>query len=63
LEVERQRKDNPKLEFQGMQMQNACSEIALVLKTFSDGKEVPVKYVYGSLSGGRLPRDQGWSKR
>ncbi|KAL8875604.1 MAG: hypothetical protein Q9198_006061 [Flavoplaca austrocitrina] len=60
---ERQRADNPKLEFQGMQVQIACTEVALILKVFGNGSEVPVDYVRAFFQDGRLPREEGWSKR
>ncbi|KAL8963945.1 MAG: hypothetical protein Q9183_004825, partial [Haloplaca sp. 2 TL-2023] len=60
---ERQKQDNPELDFQGMRVQIACTEVALILKVFGDGKEVPVDYVRAWFKEGRLPRDEGWSKR
>ncbi|KAI4268584.1 MAG: hypothetical protein LQ337_007758 [Flavoplaca oasis] len=60
---ERQKADNPKLEFQGMQVQIACTEVALILKVFGNGSEVPVEYVRAFFQEGRLPREEGWSKR
>ena len=60
---EKQKEDNPELDFQGMQVQIACTEIALILKVFGDGKEVPVDYVKAFFQDGRLPRKEGWSRR
>ncbi|KAL8697067.1 MAG: hypothetical protein Q9224_002485 [Gallowayella concinna] len=60
---EKQKADNPKLDFQGMQVQIACTEIALILKVFGNGKEVPTDYVKAFFQDGRMPRDEGWSKR
>ena len=60
---EQQKKNNPKVEFQAKQIQVACSEVALILRVFGDGKEVPVKYVKAFFQDGRLPREEGWSKR
>ena len=60
---EKQKEDNQKLEFQGMQVQIACTEIALILKVFGNGKEVPVDYVRAFFQEGRLPRNEGWLKR
>ncbi|KAL9027063.1 MAG: hypothetical protein Q9180_007390 [Flavoplaca navasiana] len=60
---ERQKADNPKLDFQGMQVQIACTEVALILKVLGNGSEVPVEYVRAFFQEGRLPREEGWSKR
>ncbi|CAF9907847.1 MAG: hypothetical protein HETSPECPRED_007919 [Heterodermia speciosa] len=60
---EQQKEGNPKLEFQGLQVSLACSEVAMILKVFGDGKEVPVDYVKAFFQDGRLPRNEGWSKR
>ncbi|KAL8820942.1 MAG: hypothetical protein Q9223_000930 [Gallowayella weberi] len=60
---EKQKADNPDLAFQGMQVQIACTEIALILKVFGNGKEVPTNYVKAFFQDGRMPRDEGWSKR
>ena len=60
---EKQKQDNPQLDFQGMQVQIACTEVALVLKVFGNGKEVPVEYVRAFFQEGRIPRNEGWSKR
>ena len=55
--------DNQKLEFEGMQVQIACTEIALILKVFGNGAEVPVDYVKAFFQEGRIPRIEGWLKR
>ncbi|KAL8693455.1 MAG: hypothetical protein Q9218_001726 [Villophora microphyllina] len=60
---EKQKQDNPDLDFKGLTVQTACSEVALILKVFGDGKEVPVEYVKAFFQDGRLPREEGWSKR
>ena len=60
---EKQKQDNPKLDFEEMQFQFACAEVALILKVFGDGKEVPVEYIRAWFKEGRLPREEGWSKR
>ena len=58
-----QKEDNPDLDFQGLRVQIACTEIALVLKVFGNGNEVPVDYVKAFFQEGRLPTNEGWSKR
>ncbi|KAL8789578.1 MAG: hypothetical protein Q9195_006755 [Heterodermia aff. obscurata] len=60
---EKQKEDNQELDFKGMQVQLACSEVAMILKVFGDGKEVPVDYVKAFFQDGRLPRNEGWLKR
>ncbi|KAL8992732.1 MAG: hypothetical protein Q9169_006884 [Polycauliona sp. 2 TL-2023] len=60
---ETQKAENPKLDFQGLRVQIACTEVALILKVFGDGMEVPVDYVRAFFQEGRLPRKEGWSKR
>ncbi|KAL8664584.1 MAG: hypothetical protein Q9168_007878 [Polycauliona sp. 1 TL-2023] len=60
---ETQKADNPKLEFQEMQLQLACAEVAMILKVFGNGSEAPVEYVRALFREGRLPREEGWSKR
>ena len=51
---------NPDLDFQDMRLQIACFEVALILKIFGDGNEVPVDYVKAFFKDGRLPREEGW---
>lgn len=58
-----QQKDNPELDFKDPQIKVACSEIALILKVFGNGEDVPVDYVRAFFQDGRLPRDEGWLKR
>ncbi|KAL8856071.1 MAG: hypothetical protein Q9178_007327 [Gyalolechia marmorata] len=60
---EKQKQDNPQLDFQGLQVQIACTEVALVLKVLGNGKEVPVDYVKAFFQEGRIPRNEGWLKR
>lgn len=45
-----------------MQNQTACTEVALILKVFGNGSEVPVSYMK-ALFEERLPREEGWKKR
>ncbi|KAI4241545.1 MAG: hypothetical protein L6R40_004525 [Gallowayella cf. fulva] len=60
---EKQKADNPDLDFHGMRVQIACAEVAMILKVFGDGEEVSIDYVKAFFRDGRLPRDEGWSKR
>lgn len=60
---EQQKADNPKLEFQGIQVQITCGEVAMILKVFGNGNEVPVNYVKALFQDERLPRGEGWSRR
>ena len=60
---EKQKATNQTLEFKGMQVQIACTEIALILKVFGNGKEVPVDYVKAFFQEGRIPSNEGWLKR
>ena len=61
--IETQRRDNPKVEYEAFQNQLACGEIALILKVFGNGSEVPVSYVKAFFEEERLPREEGWKKR
>ena len=46
-----------------MQNQIACTEVALILKVFWDGSEVPVSLMKALFEEERLPREEGWKKR
>ena len=60
---ERQKRENPKIEYGAMQNQLACAEIALILKVFGNGTEAPVSFVKAFFEEERLPREEGWKKR
>ena len=60
---EEQKKNNPELDFGPFRLQLACTEVALILKVLGNGKEVPVSYVRAFFKEGRLPQEEGWSKR
>lgn len=60
---EEQKKDNPELDFDGFRLQLACAEVALILKVIGNGSEVKVKYLRAFFKEGRLPIEEGWSKR
>ncbi|KAL9614742.1 MAG: hypothetical protein Q9167_000811 [Letrouitia subvulpina] len=59
----RQKEDNKELVFGASQSQLASAEIALILKVFGNGKEVPLNYVKAFFEEERLPREEGWKKR
>ena len=58
-----QKLDNPDLKFGSGELQLASAEVALILKVFGDGKKVPVEYVKAFFQDGRLPREEGWTKK
>lgn len=60
---ERQKRENSKLRYAALQNQIACTEVALVLKVFGNGSEVPVSHVKALFDDERLPREEGWTKR
>ncbi|KAI9723452.1 MAG: hypothetical protein M1828_004182 [Chrysothrix sp. TS-e1954] len=61
--ITKQRKDVPDVFYESMQHQIACTEIALILQVFGNGKEVPVSYVKAFFEEERLPREEGWTRR
>ena len=60
---EEQKKSNPDLFFHDDQLSIGCGNIAMLLKVFGDGKEVPVKYIEVLFREERLPIKEGWRKR
>ena len=58
-----QKKDNPDLYFHNDQLSIGCGNIAMLLKVFGDGKEVPVKYIEAIFRDERLPIAEGWSRK
>lgn len=58
----KQKEVNPGMDFSEKWAGIACAEIALILKVFGDGKEVPVSYVKAFFQDGRLPREEGWTR-
>jgi hypothetical protein len=61
--IQRQLDDNPGLHYGSLQHQIACTEIALVLNLFGDGKSVPCDYARAFFQEERLPVQEGWKKR
>lgn len=59
----RQAKENPKLEYGKLQNYIACTEVALILKVFGNGEEVPLSYVKAFVGEERLPWEEGWKRR
>ena len=51
------------LKYGSMQHGIACTEMALVLNVFGDGKSVPFSYVKAFFEEERLPVKEGWQKR
>ena len=61
--IEKQKEVNPGLTYGPQQHQVGCTEIALVLDVFGDGKQVPCEYARAFFQDERLPRQEGWKKR
>lgn len=61
--IRQQLDDNPGLYYGSLQHQIACTEIALVLGVFGDGKSVPCDYARAFFNEERLPVKEGWKKR
>ena len=61
--IERQKEVNPGLTYGAQQHQVACTEIALVLDVFGDGKQLPCDYARAFFQDERLPKQEGWKKR
>ncbi|KAI0469663.1 Chloroperoxidase [Xylariaceae sp. FL0804] len=61
--IEKQNEVNPSLNYGSLQHMIACTEIALVLNVFGDGKQVPFNYARAFFQEERLPTEEGWRKR
>lgn len=61
--IQQQLNDNSDLEYGPLQHQIACTEIALVLNCFGDGKSVRCDYAKAFFEEERLPINEGWTKR
>lgn len=61
--IEQQKKDNDKLDYGPPQNGLACGEIAMVLRVFGDGKQIPCEYASAFFKEERLPTQEGWTKR
>ena len=60
---EQQKRDNPNLFFHDHELGIGCGNIAMLLKVFGNGKEVPVKYMEAFFKDERLPEAEGWRRR
>ena len=60
---ETQKEVHSDLDFDGQHLQIACSEVALMLKIFGGGKEIPVEYLRAFFQDGRIPKIEGWTVR
>lgn len=61
--IRQQLDDNPGLRYGSQQHQIACSEIALVLGLFGDGKSISCERARAFFQEERLPVKEGWKKR
>ncbi|KAL6712909.1 hypothetical protein ACLMJK_009464 [Lecanora helva] len=60
---EQQKRDNPNLFFHDHELGIGCGNIAMLLKVFGNGKEVPIEYMKAFFQDERLPVAEGWRKR
>ena len=60
---EQQKVANPDLFFHDHELDIGCGNIAMLLKVFGNGKEVPVKYIEAFFRDERLPEAEGWRRR
>ena len=61
--IGKQREVNPGLTYGPMQHQIACTEIALILDVFGDGKKLRCDYARAFFQEERLPIKEGWERR
>lgn len=61
--IQRQLDDNPGLKYGHQEHQIGCTEIALVLDVFGNGKSIPCDYARAFFKEERLPVKEGWRKR
>jgi hypothetical protein len=61
--IQKQLEDNPGLKYGSMEHQVGCTEIALVLDVFGNGKGIPCEYAKAFFQEERLPVKEGWKKR
>lgn len=61
--IQQQLDDNPGLHYGSLQHQIACTEIALILDVFGNGKSIPCDYARALFQDERLPVEEGWKKR
>lgn len=61
--IQRQLDDNPGLKYGAQEHQVGCTEIALILDVFGNGKSIPCSYARAFFKEERLPVREGWRKR
>jgi hypothetical protein len=61
--IQRQLDDNPGLKYGAQEHGIGCTEIALVLDVFGNGKSIPCDYARAFFQEERLPVREGWRKR
>ncbi|KIW68108.1 hypothetical protein PV04_04075 [Phialophora macrospora] len=61
--IQRQLDDNPGLKYGAQEHGIGCTEIALVLDVFGNGKSIPCEYARAFFQEERLPVKEGWRKR
>jgi len=61
--IQQQLDDNPGLQYGSLQHQVGCTEIALILDVFGNGKSIPLSYAKAIFHEERLPVKEGWRKR
>lgn len=61
--IQRQLEDNPDVHYDAKSHRTACTEIALILEVFGNGKSIPCSYAKAVFEEERLPIKEGWFKR
>ncbi|KAK4230285.1 putative peroxidase [Podospora fimiseda] len=62
--IEKRMSEDPdKITYGSREHRISCTEIALVLCVFGDGKRVPLEYIRAIFEEERLPTKEGWEKR
>ena len=61
--IRQQLADNPTLVYTPYGHQSNCSNIAMMMHCFGNGKSIPCSYVRAIFVDERLPWDEGWRKR
>ena len=61
--IQKQLDDNPDVKYDHMAHQIACTEIALIMDVFGNGKSIPCSYAHAVFKEERLPVKEGWTKR
>lgn len=61
--IQRQLEDNPDVNYTAKAHRTGCTEIALILEVFGNGKDIPCSYAKAIFEEERLPVKEGWFKR